>query len=156
MIVVTVIATDMTASEELLQQVHGTHAPLGLNHGEGGLDLPTHPTGVVPKDRNAEAALAVDEADDPLRGNWPFLLIVRTERIFTFHDTTLGTGCHMDEYRRILGVSSIWPAALCEITLARGRPRARFRDVYLRTVIVTAGVYRGLGSELRPRANPSP
>jgi hypothetical protein len=28
--------------------------------------------------------------------------------------------------------------------------------VYLRTVIVTAAVYRGLGSELRLAANPSP
>ena len=107
MIVVTVITTDVTTPEELLQQVHDTCAPLSLDHGEGGLRLPTQPAGVVPKDRNAEATLAVDEADHPLRGDWPFLLIVRTERIFTFHFTTLETGCDMDEYRRMLGVSSI-------------------------------------------------
>ena len=37
----------------------------------------------------------------------PFLLIVRTGRIFTTHVQTLKDGCDMDEYRRILGVSSI-------------------------------------------------
>jgi hypothetical protein len=36
-----------------------------------------------------------------------FLLIVRTGRIFTFHISTLKTGCDMNEYRRILGCSSI-------------------------------------------------
>ena len=36
----------------------------------------------------------------------------------------------------------------------RNLPDKEFR--YLRTVIVTAAVYRGFGSELRPRANPSP
>jgi hypothetical protein len=42
------------------------------------------------------------------------------------------------------------------ITSVRGNflPDKEFR--YLRTVIVTAAVYRGLGSELRPKANPSP
>ena len=156
MIVVSVISTDVPASKELLQQMQRTCALRSLNHREGRLDLPAGPTRTVPEDRNTETALPVDEADDPLRGNWPFLLIVRTERIFTTHALTAGNGSDTDEYRRILGVSSIWPAALYEITLARGRSRARFRDVYLRTVIVTAAVYRGLGSELRPRANPSP
>jgi hypothetical protein len=52
--------------------------------------------------------------DHPLRNSWPFLLIVRTGRIVTVH------GHAMNEYRRILGVSSIWPASLYEITLARG------------------------------------
>ena len=32
-----------------------------------------------------EASLAVDKADDPLLGTWPFLLIVRTGRIVTAH-----------------------------------------------------------------------
>jgi hypothetical protein len=49
---------------------------------------------------------AADGADDPLRETWPFLLIVRTGRIVTFHANTLRRGCDTDEYRRILGVSS--------------------------------------------------
>ena len=40
------------------------------------------------------------------------------------------------------------------IRAGRNLPDKEFR--YLRTVIVTAAVYRGLGSELRPKANPSP
>ena len=38
-----------------------------------------------------------------------FLLIVRTERIFTAHVTPNKQVNGTDEYRRILGVSSIWP-----------------------------------------------
>ena len=40
------------------------------------------------------------------------------------------------------------------IRAGRNLPDKEFR--YLRTVIVTAAVYRGFGSELRPKANPSP
>ena len=39
------------------------------------------------------------------------------------------------------------------IRAGRNLPDKEFR--YLRTVIVTAAVYRGFNSELRPRANPS-
>jgi len=63
---------------------------------------------VVPKDRNTETALAVDEADDPLLETWPFLLIVRTGWIFTFHcHVPYEEGVTLDEYQRIHGVSSI-------------------------------------------------
>jgi hypothetical protein len=80
-----------------------------LGDGELGLDLPTQPTRVVPNERYREAALAVDEADDPLLEPWPFLLIDRTGRIFTArHPPSLLTGWDMmSEYRRMLGVSSI-------------------------------------------------
>ena len=40
------------------------------------------------------------------------------------------------------------------IRAGRNLPDKEFR--YLRTVIVTAAVYWGLGSELRPKTNPSP
>src|SRR4051794_24464811 len=61
------------------------HAPNSLRDRELGLDLPTEPTRSVSKDRNTETPFAVDEADDPLRNYWPFLLIVRTGRIVTDH-----------------------------------------------------------------------
>ena len=69
-----------------------------------------------------------------------FLLIVRTGRIVTAHVTSLPKGCDMDEYRRIHGVFQ----HIASFTTA------------VVTVIVTAAVYRGLGSELRLAANPSP
>ena len=84
-----IVASDMTSNlttvEESLQSMQDIDASLSLDHNEARLDLPTQLRGVVPKERNTEATFAVDEADDPLRETWPFLLIVRTERIVTRH-----------------------------------------------------------------------
>jgi hypothetical protein len=106
-IIVSVIPTNLSAFEEPLQEVKHLHALLSLHHSECRLNLPTGLTRVVSKDWNTEAAFAVDEADDPLRETWPFLLIVRTGWLFTIHASTLRNGCVIDEYHRILGVSSI-------------------------------------------------
>jgi hypothetical protein len=68
-------------------------------------------------DRDIEASLSIDESGypvaqvarnliQPARGTRPFLLIVRTGRIVTTHVVTLRTGCDVNEYRRIHGVSS--------------------------------------------------
>jgi hypothetical protein len=75
----------MPAPEEPLQEVMYLCAFHSLNYRESRLNLPAEPTRPILKDRNAEAAFAVDEADDPLRKIWPFLLIVRTNRIITIH-----------------------------------------------------------------------
>ena len=85
MVVVPAVDADTAASEEVLQLVQDMHAPLPLHHRELGLDLPSQATRAVPEDRNTEAPLAVDKADDPLLGTWPFLLIARTGRIVTTH-----------------------------------------------------------------------
>jgi hypothetical protein len=66
-IVASVIATDLSAPEEPLQEVTHPYTLLSLDHGERRLDLPASATRSVAKDWNAEAAFAVDEADDPLR-----------------------------------------------------------------------------------------
>jgi hypothetical protein len=87
MVIVTSVATDVAAFEELLQLVQDMHAPRSLNHAEVRLNLPTETTTVVPEDRNTETTFAVDEADDPLLETWPFLLIGRTGRIVTAHLT---------------------------------------------------------------------
>ena len=87
MVVMPPVTADSTATEVLLQEVQDLHAARSLNHGELRLDLPAEATRAVPEDRNAEAPFAVDEADDPLLEAWPFLLIVRTGRIFTAHST---------------------------------------------------------------------
>jgi hypothetical protein len=85
MIVVPAIATDTPTSEELLQCMQYLHAPLSLHHREARLNLSAQTTRWIAEDRNTEAALAVDKADDPLRKTWPFLLIVRTGRFVTEH-----------------------------------------------------------------------
>jgi hypothetical protein len=106
-IIVSIITTNLSAPEKLLQEVKHLYALFSLDHCERRLNLPARTTRVVSKDWNAEAAFAVDEADDPLRETWPFLLIVRTGWIFTNHVSTLRNECDVDEYHRILGVSSI-------------------------------------------------
>ena len=72
------------------------------------------------------------------------------------HAETLKDGWDMDEYRRILGVSSIWPTTHRIVTDTGGSTHCTLWEFYLRTVIVTAAVYRGLGSQLRPKTNRSP
>ena|SRR5687767_11029799 len=84
-IVRSTIDRHVAASKEVLQVMQHSGAPFRLNDREARLDLPTEPARSVPEDRNAEAAFAVDEADDPLRETRPFLLIVRTGWIFTAH-----------------------------------------------------------------------
>jgi hypothetical protein len=54
------------------------------------------------------------------------------------------------EYCRILRRSSIQPSADSRVAAREGR------KFYLRTVIVTAAVYRGFGRELRLAAYPLP
>jgi len=65
-VVVSAIDIDRPTSEETLQLVQNLHTLRSLNDRELGLDLPAESTRSIPEDRNAEAPLAVDEADDPL------------------------------------------------------------------------------------------
>jgi hypothetical protein len=88
MIVVSAIYIDRPAPKETFQCVHHMHAPSSLYDRELGLDLPTELARSIPKDRNTETSLTVDETDDPLRSQWPFRLIDRTGHIVTFHVTT--------------------------------------------------------------------
>jgi hypothetical protein len=106
-IVVTTIYRHGATPKEGMQGVNNVHAALPLHNGELRLSLPAQSACRVAKDRNAEAAFAVDEADDPLRSQWPFLLIARTRRIFTLHAPTLRRASDRNEYRWILGVPSI-------------------------------------------------
>jgi hypothetical protein len=78
---------DSTAPEEVDEDLECVSARTKLCDGELGLDLPTQPTQMVRDERYRKAALAVDEADDPLLEPWPFLLIDRTGRIVTAHFT---------------------------------------------------------------------
>ena len=147
-IVVASIDVDATASEELLQFVQNMHALLSLNHRKTRLDLPADSTRVVSKNRNTEAALTVDEADDPLLDTWPFLLIVRTCRIVTDHAPTVATGSDIFGTAGFSGFpaySQLHSTPSPVRGAAGGWPTPR----NLRTVIVTAAVYRRLDSELR-------
>jgi hypothetical protein len=63
-----------------------------------------------------------------------FLLIVRTERIVTIHTQTIESACDMDEYRRILGVSSIWPTTHRIVSDTGGSTHCTLWEIYLRHI----------------------
>ena len=89
MVVASPIPIEAATPEVPLDDFEGVLAPLALHNRESRLDLPSDPVRRAPIYRYAEAAFAVDEADDPLLDSWPFLLIARTRRIVTTHDRTL-------------------------------------------------------------------
>jgi hypothetical protein len=88
-IVVSPIAVDPPAAEELHEKFQGLDASFALNDREPRLHLPTDPHLRTAMDRTTETAFTVDEADDPSLESWPFLLIARTRRIVTWHAKTL-------------------------------------------------------------------
>jgi hypothetical protein len=106
-VVVPSVSVDATAPKEVVDQFQTFDAALSLDDCEHRLQLPSDPHHAVALNRTTEAAFTVDEADDPLLDPWPFLLIARTGRIFTAHASTVVTATDMNEYRRILGCSSI-------------------------------------------------
>ena len=92
MVVVTGVLDQIPTAELLREELECGSGGRRLGHRELVLDLPAESTTRIAYHRDREAALTVDEADDPLLDTWPFLLIVRTGRIFTAHRRTLGTG----------------------------------------------------------------
>jgi hypothetical protein len=109
-------ASDRPNAEDTAKKLGGFVAY--LRHVERQRDAPWQSTITLSTDRDVEASLSIDESSypvaqvawdpiQPVRGTWSFLLIVRTGRIFTSHAAIRSNGCDMDEYRRILGVSSI-------------------------------------------------
>ena len=66
MIVVPAVAIDVSASKEVLHHFKDVDASFTLHNSKAGLTLPTDLHHSVAIDRGAEAALTVDEADDPL------------------------------------------------------------------------------------------
>jgi hypothetical protein len=84
----TMLLDDAPAPEDLSEDFEGRPRRCSLDDGELVLDLPAEPTPGVSHHRDREAPFAVDEADDPLRNTWSFLLIDRTGRIVTAHAGT--------------------------------------------------------------------
>ena len=104
----------------------------------------------LPNEPDGEASLSVYKTNNPAKLNQSFLLIFCTRHIFTVPPTWDDT--------RSAGYSD-FPAYSQMLT---ARLPMRGAAIYLRTVIVTAAVYRGLASLLRtevlttPRNLPAP
>jgi hypothetical protein len=94
----------------------------------------------LPDETDREASFSVYKTSNPADPYQPFLLVFRTPRIVTAHDRSLG---------RVPDRYSGFPAYSRMLTVPLPARRA---TIYLRTVIVTAAVYRGLVSVLRGRS----
>jgi hypothetical protein len=157
-VVVALVDVDAAHSEEVFDLLEAMPATRSLGHDEpveqlmaASIAPSLSPIGLL-DEADGEATFSVDEADYPIRRDRPFLLIFRTDRIVTVH--TLRVGLVPDG-------SSGFPAysRMLSVTLLSHRA-----TIYLRTVIVTAAVYRGLASVLRqaeawltpPRNLPAP
>ena len=129
--------------------MEGVNAPFALSHHElvkhlesGSVAVPVPAT--LPQERDREASFSVDEPDHPTsKLGQPFLLIVRTRHVVTIvnrpSDGTMSSA----------GYSEFPAYGQMRTDLLPDRGAA----MYLRTVIVTAAVYWGLDSKLRPKAN---
>jgi hypothetical protein len=161
MVVVSPVEKDPANPEEALELLEASAAPLTLNDHEpmrhliaGRVACSAHPTR-LPNEADGEASFSVYETDDPADPDQPFLLIVRTRHVVTtvnaLSDVTVSSAgssdipaysrLHRRDYSR-RGQRSV----LSGITSPK-------RTCHLRTVIVTAAVYRGLVSKLRLAAN---
>ena len=109
----------------------------------------------LPYETDREASFSVYKTDHPATElDQPFLLVFRTRHVVTLDIRSDGSSS-----AGYTGFSSIWPDAHRIITGAGGNEFAwtaahcLIQACHLRTVIVTAAVYRGLDSKLRPKAN---
>ena len=121
-------------------RLHGTG--LGRRCGEGGIPRAA-PRGLAPPHRCLPPILyAPDQRPMPScsEGSRGLSVLPRVSRIFTTSGISPGPWSRQRPIR-------------CAFRAGRNLPDKEFR--YLRTVIVTAAVYRGLASGLRQAANPS-
>ncbi len=142
-VVVSPVGDHASHAEEFGELVEAGDAPCALRHRElvqhliAGLVARSALPAGLPDEADGEAALSVYKTNDPAPLNQSFLLISCTRHIVTVPPTCDGT--------RSAGYSGV-PAYGQMLTAWLPMRRAA---IYLRTVIVTAAVYRGLASLLR-------
>ena len=128
-----------------------THLPLSPRIHSAGLESSCNKGGISPS--------ALRDPQAPLRRLPPILRMLQSDPIVGCSKGAQGLSVHVRETGVFTGTTSSpspWPRQCpSRYTIRAGRnlPDKEFR--YLRTVIVTAAVYRGFSSELRLAANPS-
>ena len=145
MVVISLIRDNSSHSEEVhkLLKTRGAFGTLRhrklMSHLVAGLvAFPTRPV-MLPNKADGEATLSVYKTNNPASLKQPFLLISCTHRIVTVPPTWDGT-----RSVRYSGVPAYGQ-------MRTARLPVRGAAFYLRTVIVTAAVYRGLASLLRDK-----
>ena len=149
MVVVPLVCEYLSHPEEALELVQARHALRALRHRElmshlvaGSVAASTSPA-TLAGEADREASFSVYKTNNPALLPQPFLLVFRTVRIVTAHHQSVG---------RVPDGYSGFPAySRMQSTLLP----VRWATIYLRTVIVTAAVYRGLVSVLRVTPNTS-
>jgi hypothetical protein len=151
MVVLSTVRQYLSDSEEILELVEAFDAFLALCHHElvrylVASSVASSPRPVcLPNEADREASFSVYKADHPATElDQSFLLIVRITR----HVVTI-VDAQSDDTISSAGYPG-FPAYGQMRTMPLPAWGAAF---YLRTVIVTAAVYRGLDSRLRPKAN---
>ncbi len=164
-VVVTLVRIDATHFEEPLKFLESGHAPCALDDDKsvkhliaGPVAFPAPPVR-LPDEADGEASFSVYKTNNPAELDQPFLLVVRTRHVVTsVNAPSDGTGSA--GYSGFPAYSQMRTALLPARGAAKKCPAGRVsrpeKTCHLRTVIVTAAVYRGLGSRLCPKANLSP
>jgi hypothetical protein len=162
MVVVTTIRDDLTDTEELTDFVKTGHALLALRHRKlvshletGSVAASARPAW-LPNETDREAPFSVYETNHPTtKLDQSFLLIFRTRHVVTIVNVLSDGIRGSARYTGFPAYSQMRTAPLLVRGAAIKPPgiTSPFRPRYLRTVIVTAAVYRGLDSKLRPKAN---
>ena len=162
-VVVPPVREHLADTEELAELMQTRDATSALCHHELVRDLPAGFIGAsassasLAHEADREASFSVYKTNNPATSDQSFLLIFRITR----HVVTVDISSDVFSSAGYPGFPA-YSQMLTTPLLMRGAANClkdismSFRPRYLRTVIVTAAVYRGLGSRLRPKANLSP
>ncbi len=150
----------LSHSEELAQLLETLNAARVLRHDEVMRDLVSgrvagsSRAAWLPHEADREASFSVYKTDHPATElDQPFLLVFRTRHVVTvdIHSDAVSSA----GYTGFPAYGQMRTALLPPrgATFCLGHCTCPFEACHLRTVIVTAAVYRGLDSKLRPKAN---
>ena len=148
-VVVPLVSEHLPHPEEALELLQARHALCALRDRElmshliAGLVAASARSATLANETDREATFSVYKTNNPAFLPQPFLLVFRTVRIVTAHHRSV---------RQVPDGYSGFPAySRMQSTLLP----VWWATIYLRTVIVTAAVYRGLASVLRVAPNTS-
>ena len=149
-VVIPPITEYLSDLKEVAKLIETRDALSTLRHGKLVSDLVAGPvafpcsTARLPNEPDGEAPFSVYKTNNPATQlDQPFLLIVRTRHVVTMVNVRSDGTMSSAGYSEFPAYSQMRTVLL----------PARGAAIYLRTVIVTAAVYRGLDSKLCPKAN---
>jgi hypothetical protein len=161
MVVVALVDEDPTDAEDRLQLLETADASYSLRYDKPMEDLvagsvaTTPQPARLPDKADGEASFSVHKTDHPAKRDQSFLLVFRTRHVVTMVNVTSDVTRGSAGYSGFPAYSQMrtTPLPAWGAAIAGAGHTCPLRPRYLRTVIVTAAVYRGLDLRLRPKAN---